>query len=175
MATGGSQTAKVQVEVEARTDAAVANFEKLQSSTKKSREEVEKIEKATTRATSALRPLTAATEKHTAAQSKASGTALALGKAVDTAKGGTADMVRATLAATGALGPLGIAAGVAGTAVFNLGEEMPASFGRHWRLSSACSTTSAHSIWKRRRRPSRPPVFDASASSPNTRRTPPTS
>jgi hypothetical protein len=120
----GSQTAKVQVEVEARTDAAVTNFEKLQSSTKKSREEVEKIEKASTRAASALRPLTTATEKQAAASSKASGTALALGKAVDTAKGGTTDLVRATLAATASFGPLGIAAGAAGTAVYNLGEEM---------------------------------------------------
>lgn len=46
MATSAKDTAKLQVEVEARTDAAVAEFQRLQSSTKKYREEVEKADKA---------------------------------------------------------------------------------------------------------------------------------
>jgi hypothetical protein len=122
MATGASQTAKLQVEVEARTDAAVASFDRLQSSTKKSREEVEKVDKAATRAASALRPMTAATEKQTAASTKASTAALAFGKAVDTAKGGAVGIGKAALAATAAFGPWGIAVGVVGSAIWGLAE-----------------------------------------------------
>lgn len=112
-----STTAKLQVEVEARTDAAVASFDRLQSSTKKSREEVEKVDKATSKAASSIKPFTEATTRQAAASTKASSAALAFSKAVETAKGGTFDIARASLAATAAFGPLGIAVGVAGSAL----------------------------------------------------------
>lgn len=144
MATSAKDTAKISIEVEARTDVAVAQFEKLQSSTKKAREEVTKLESASAAQTrqmdinrarventneryaafdKAVKAANASTSASAAAFSKGGAAAQAFGTAIKQVETGQASLRQGVMGVAAAFGPLGIAVGVAGSLLIGLAQD----------------------------------------------------
>ena len=118
----------VAIEVEARTEGAVQNIEKLANSTRRAREEVEKVDKRAGNFDATLQRIGGGgLVKAEAAMNKATTASRTLAVGLEQSKSGTLGLAQVATTAAAAFGPWGIAISVAGGALLSLVSSTEAS------------------------------------------------